>query len=361
MNPNQRLITGLSATKLTNEEKAVLKDIQPGGVIIFGRNIESQQQLADLISEIYDILENPIIAIDQEGGRVARLRQIGVEPPSALELRTHGNSNHITQHGRLTGQLLRQWNINLDLCPVVDLSYDGDLHNSLKNRTWGEDSQIVIQNARAFITGLQESQILSCAKHFPSYSQAKIDPHHQLPELKLTHKELYENHWQPYIQLKDQYDSIMVGHALYPHLDNSGDPTSLSKKINNYIREDIGFSGLVISDDLDMGAIIENYDYSKAIDMALKAGNDLLLLCHQFDKLELAANIAHKQPKSENEASLQRIQKALSNVPLFKPTNFSTVDQINQQTLELRASLIGIEQAKMHSPENANRSPVEDF
>ncbi|BBM85342.1 glycoside hydrolase family 3 N-terminal domain-containing protein [Candidatus Uabimicrobium amorphum] len=361
MNPHKRLITGISTTKLTNEEKTILQDIQPGGVILFGRNIESQQQLADLIAEIYDILKTPLIAIDQEGGRVARLREIGVEPPSALELRTHGNTHHITQHGKLTGQLLQQWNINLDLCPVVDLSYQGDQHNSLKNRTWGEDFLTVIQNAQAFITGLQQSNVLCCAKHFPSYSQAKIDPHHQLPTMHPTYEEMRNNHWQPYIQLKDHYDSIMVGHAFYPHLDNSGVPSSLSKKINNYIREDVGFEGVVVSDDLDMGAIIENYDYKEAVDMALKAGNDLLLLCHQFDKLELAANVAQQQSKEENEASLHRIDKLLSRVAPFTTTNFSIVEQINQETFELRASLIGAEKAKQHSPEDANRSPVEDF
>ena len=361
MNPNKRLITGISTTRLTKNEKAVLQDIQPGGIIIFGRNIESQQQLADLIAEIYDIIKNPFIAIDQEGGRVARLREIGVEPPSALELRTHGNIEHITQHGRLTGKLLQQWNINLDLCPVVDLSHQGDLHNSLKNRTWGEDHQAVTQNAQAFLTGLRESKILSCAKHFPSYSEAKIDPHHQLPKMNTTYEDMQNSHWQPYIQLKNHYDSIMVGHAFYPHLDDSGVPSSLSKKINNYIREDIGFDGVVISDDLDMGAIIENYDYAQAIDMALKAGNDLLLLCHQFDKLELAAKITHQQSQEDNKISLRRIEDSLNRVSPFTPTNFATVNEINEETFELRASLIGTEQAKIKSPENANRSPVEDF
>ncbi len=361
MNPSQRLITGVSTIKLTKEEKVILQDIQPGGVILFGRNIDSQQQLADLIFEIFDILENPLIAVDQEGGRVARLREIGVEPPSALELCTHGNIDHITKHGKLTGQLLRVWNINLDLCPVVDLSYEGDLYNSLKNRTWGKDFETVTQNAQAFITGLRKSNILSCVKHFPSYSFAKIDPHHQLPEIKLTCEEMRKSHWQPYIQLKDKYDSIMVGHAHYPHLDDSRDPSSLSKKINSYIREDIGFQGVVISDDLDMGAIIENYDYSQAVDKALKAGNDLLLLCHQFDKLELAAKAAHEQPKAENEASLQRIANILRRISPFKPTDFSEVDKINDEIFELRASLVGHEQAKMHSLEDANRSPVEDF
>ena len=361
MNPSQRLITGISTTKLTKEEKATLQDIQPGGVILFGRNIESQQQLADLISEIYDVLNNPLIAIDQEGGRVARLREIGVEPPSALELCSHGNTNHITEHGRLTGRLLRAWNINLDLCPVVDLSHEGDLHNSLKNRTWGAEFTTVIDNAYAFLTGLRESKVLSCAKHFPSYSLAKIDPHHQLPQIKLTYDEMRKVHWQPYIQLRDKYDSIMVGHAHYPNLDDSRDPSSLSKKINNFIREDIDFKGVVISDDLDMGAIIENYDYREAVDKALKAGNDLLLLCHQFDKLELAAKVAHEQSRSDNEVSLQRIANMVNRVAPFATTNFSQVDNINEEIFELRASLIGHEKAKMHSPEDANRSPVEDF
>ena len=131
----QLLLTGVPGTELDSDTAARFKKLQPGGFILFGRNIESPEQLRKLIDDLRDLSEiEPFITIDQEGGRVSRLRLIGSEPPNAQQFREKGDLKLIEEHGKLTGQILRMFGFNLDLCPVLDLSYDDEADNSLKGR-----------------------------------------------------------------------------------------------------------------------------------------------------------------------------------------------------------------------------------
>src|SRR6187455_2180414 len=134
----QLLLTGVPGTELDPETAALFRRVQPGGFILFGRNITSATQLRKLIDDLRDVSEiEPIITIDQEGGRVSRLRLIGNEPPNAQALREKGDVKLIKQHGKLTGRLLRLFGFNLNLCPVLDISYDDTADNSLKGRCYG--------------------------------------------------------------------------------------------------------------------------------------------------------------------------------------------------------------------------------
>ena len=164
----QLLLTGVPGPTLDSETAARLKKLQPGGYILFGRNIESPEQLRKLIDDLRGLSHiEPFITIDQEGGRVSRLRLIGEEPPNAQALRDKGDPKLIKTHGKLTGQLLRLFGFNLDLCPVLDISYDDTADNSLKGRCYGRDPQEVVTNAGVFNRAMRGEGILSCAKHFP--------------------------------------------------------------------------------------------------------------------------------------------------------------------------------------------------
>src|SRR5262245_35808769 len=170
----QFLLTGVPGPELDSDTAARFKKLQPGGFILFGRNIKSPEQLRKLIDDLRDLSKiEPFITIDQEGGRVSRLRLIGEEPPNAQALRDKGDPALIKQHGRLTGQVLRQFGFNLDLCPVLDISYDDTADNSLKGRCWGKTTQQVIDNAGIFNRAMRKEGILSCAKHFPGYGPAE--------------------------------------------------------------------------------------------------------------------------------------------------------------------------------------------
>ena len=140
-----------------------------------------------MIDDLRDLSEiEPIITIDQEGGRVSRLRLIGNEPPNAQQLRDRNDVALVRRHGEITGQLLRLFGFNLDLCPVLDISFDDEADNSLRGRCYGKTVEQVVRLAGAFNDALREQGILSCGKHFPGYSAATVDAHHDLPKIERT-------------------------------------------------------------------------------------------------------------------------------------------------------------------------------
>src|ERR1700759_5318730 len=189
--PGQLILTGVPGKELDLETAAMFRRVQPGGFILFGRNIETAQQLRKLTDDLRDLSEiEPIITIDQEGGRVSRLKLIGNEPPNAQQLRKKADPALIREHGRLTGELLRLFGFNLDLCPVLDISFDDEADNSLRGRCYGTSVDEVVAFAGAFNDSMLEAGILTCGKHFPGYAAAALDPHHELPRIDRSRDDL---------------------------------------------------------------------------------------------------------------------------------------------------------------------------
>ena len=187
----QLIMTGVPGKELDAETARLFRRVQPGAYILFGRNLESATQLRKLIDDLRDLSDiEPIITIDQEGGRVSRLRRIGNEPPNAQQLRDKNDIDLIRRHGDITGRLLRLFGFNLDLCPVLDISFNDDAENSLYGRCYGKDVEQVVRNAGAFNEAMRGQGIASCGKHFPGYSAATSDAHYQLPWIDRTREEL---------------------------------------------------------------------------------------------------------------------------------------------------------------------------
>lgn len=357
------ILTGVPGTELDAKTAAIIRDVQPAGFILFGRNIKSPGQLRKLIDDLRgEVRHEPIITIDQEGGRVSRLKECGSEPPSAKQLREKGEIALIERHGKLTGQILRLFGFNLDLCPVLDVSYAGDENNSLKNRTWGLDPATVITNAGAFNRALRSEGVLSCGKHFPGYSYAEVDPHHELPIVPRSRAQLETTEWPAFRALLPEIDSMMIGHAYYPQLDDSGLPASLSPRIiTDLLVKDWGYEGVVISDDLDMGAIVGHYGLEDAVTKAVTAGNDLILLCHQLELISAAAKaLAAISPEraAQAEARLAGFRKKLSPPLAFSLEAHATLDA---QIYQLRVDTLGEAGAALRSADDGKRSPVETF
>src|SRR3954465_15924448 len=187
----QLILTGVPGKELDSATAEMFRRVQPGGFILFGRNIETALQLRKLVDDLRDLSQvEPIITIDQEGGRVSRLRLIGNEPPNAQELRGKGDLRLIAKHGDITGRLLRLFGFNLDLCPVLDISFDDDADNSLRGRCYGKTGEQVTRLAGAFNDGMRGQGVLSFRKHFPGYSAATVDAHHDLPKIERALAEL---------------------------------------------------------------------------------------------------------------------------------------------------------------------------
>lgn len=359
--PGQLILTGVPGPVLDAETAAAFREVQPGGFIIFSRNIKSPQQLRELIDDLRDLsLVEPIITIDQEGGRVSRLREIGQEPPNAVQLRQKNDPALIARHGRLTGELLRLFGFNLDLCPVLDISYDDEADNSLKGRTYGTSVAEVIENAGLFNDALRKTGIASCGKHFPGYSSAGLDPHDELPFIDRDRATLDAEELAVFRHFCPTIDSMMIGHAHYPALDPSGLPSSLSRAIvHDLLRGEMGFEGLIMTDDLDMGAILNHVGFEETIRRAIEAGNDLAMICHRLQMVEKAAEILHGMPQEVIDPAVKRVLDFKERLAPPAPFSMERFDELNSEIWELRVAVLGEEAAAARSPENGRRSPVE--
>lgn len=357
----QLLLVGVPGPELTAGDADFFKKLQPGGFILFGRNIKTPVQLRKLINDLRDLSNvEPVVTIDQEGGRVSRLKLIGNEPPNAQQLRDRGDLALIRKHGDITGRLLRLFGFNLDLCPVLDISFDDEADNSLKGRCYGRTVTEVIEKSSAFNDGLRAAGILSCGKHFPGYSSAGLDPHHELPVLERSREAMEEHELAVFRHFADQVDSMMIGHITITGLERNGPPASLSPAmINGLLRDDMKFEGLVMTDDLDMGAILNHYGFDETMRMGIAAGNDMLMICHRVELAAQARKVLEALPAGEIEPALrnmERFKRKLAAPSAFSEEAFLAVDA---EVWDLRVATLGAEEAAQRSPEDGKRSPVE--
>lgn len=357
----QLLLVGVPGPQLDAGTAALFQKLQPGGYILFGRNIKAPAQLRKLIDDLRDLSQvEPIITIDQEGGRVSRLKLIGNEPPNARQLRDKGDAKLIARHGDITGRLLRLFGFNLDLCPVLDISFDDEADNSLRGRCYGRSVQEVIENAEAFNTALRATGVLSCGKHFPGYACAAFDPHHELPVIERSREEMEQNELAVFREFVDKVDSMMIAHISISGLEPGSLPASLSKAIiKGLLREEMGFDGLVMTDDLDMGAILNNYGFEETMRQGIAAGNDLLMICHRMELASQAKGTLESLPTAEIEPALENVAKLKSR--LVPPDDFSEAafHSLDSEIWDLRVSTLGAEKAAQRSPDDGKRSPVE--
>ncbi|MEM1059816.1 MAG: glycoside hydrolase family 3 N-terminal domain-containing protein [Verrucomicrobiota bacterium] len=355
------IVMGLPGPELDAATRDAIRDVQPGGFIIFSRNIKAPEQLRGLLDELRGLVDHePVITIDQEGGRVSRLREIGAEPPSAQELRDDDDQEFIHRHGELTGQLLRLYGFNLNLAPVLDISFDDEADNSLKGRCWGRTPEEVNAKARLFTDAMRAEGVLCCPKHFPGYTMAGLDPHHDLPRIERTREELEACEWKTFREQLPVTDVMMIGHAFYPDLDPSGTPSSLSAPIiTGLLREEWGFGGIVMSDDVDMGALINYCPFGESLQRAVTAGTDLLLLCHRLHLLREAAEALAALPDDVLDAARARLRAFRTR--LAPPAEFSLQQhrEINEHITELRVAVLGEHARGQRSAEDGKRSPVE--
>jgi beta-N-acetylhexosaminidase len=369
----QLILTGVPGKELDAETTELFRRVQPGGFILFGRNIESAVQLRKLIDHLRDLSEiEPIITIDQEGGRVSRLRLIGNEAPNAQQLREKNDVDLIRRHGDITGRLLRLFGFNLDLCPVLDISFNDDADNSLRGRCYGKTVEQVVRNAGAFNDGMREQGIASCGKHFPGYSAATVDAHHDLPKIERTREELDAEELAVFRAFVGRdgspsrptnvVDSVMICHGWYPCFEPDKTPASLSHRvITELLREEMGFEGLIMTDDLDMGAIMNEYGLEETIRLAIAAGNDLAMICHRVPSIAEAYSVLQKLPPDQTIRALGSVARFKKN--LARPDEFSEAAfrKIDNEIWDLRVAVLGEELARQRSPEDGKRSPVEIY
>lgn len=350
------IIAGIEGSVLTARERELFSRLQPAGYILFTRNIVDYELTRELTDELRALTtgpDAPVIAIDQEGGRVVRTADIFVKLPSAAELAATGSSHLITQAAWYNAQCLYTLGVNTNFAPVLDI---GSAHaNALPSRCWGFDSQSVTTHAGVWNRAHVRAGIATCGKHFPGMGAAECDPHFDLPVLHGTRDSFLQDAAIPFNALMPELPSMMIAHLLIPEID-SGLPTSLSPAlVQGFLRDQLGYEGVVFTDDLCMGAIAKRYSPAESAALALLAGCDLPLICHDAcEHLEAAAEAISRLPQAVLQAVEARVERFRMGLHTRPPMPF----------IQWREYLADVREFNSKVPAISNQmpgSPVQDY
>ena len=334
------LMVGLAGHELPAVTRRRLVSLGPCGVILFDRNLDSPTQTRDLLRQVREGLDRPgLFGVDQEGGRVSRLARWAGSTPTAVELAaTAGDA--IERFATTTAAAVRSLGFNLDFAPVVDVGSPLQT-NGIGDRAYGAEPSVVTRSAGRFLRALQQAGVAGCLKHFPGLGEARVDSHVELPEDRRSLEQLEARDLLPFRALCGEAASVMAGHGHYPALDpDSRRPASASPRIlRGLLRGQLGFDGLVVSDDLEMGAVKElDRDGSYGVD-ALHAGCDLLLYCHSLDRAEAARDAIATRAAADPEfaailrAAAGRVESAAARWPVRPDDGGDAIAALGRFTL----------------------------
>jgi len=314
----QLLIVGFDGTEMSPRLRSLLTRVQPAGVILFARNITSGEQTHRLLSECQSCVSTRLFTcVDMEGGRVDRFRNVTGPAPSAADVFATGDRKAFRKHGKIIGESCRALGFNTDFAPVVDLAFEAS-RNVMSSRAVSADPKEATVYAREFLSGLRSAGVLGTMKHFPGLGEANLDTHHELPNVEKPWKKLWDADIAPYRALRRESPLILVGHAAYPAVTHDRTPASLSKKwITDILRKKIGYRGLVVSDDLEMGGVLKAAPIEQAAVEHIRAGGDLCLICH------IEQNITRSYEALVKEAGrhakfVRRVEESVARVLAFK-------------------------------------------
>jgi beta-N-acetylhexosaminidase len=283
----QRIIIGFEGTEVPHELVRLDEEWGFGGYILFKRNLKTPEQIFKLNESLLSMGKGvpPFIGIDQEGGSVARLPEPYTQFTDMASVGQHGTVSMAYEVGAIIGREMSASGFNLNFAPVLDINSNPN-SPVIGKRAISSDPAQVAHLARAIIQGLHDNGVVACGKHFPGHGDTTDDSHVKLPICRRTEDQLLKNELIPYRTLidDDQLDMVMMAHVMYPHLDREY-PASLSSNImQGFLRAELGFRGVSISDDLEMKAITNHRSMAEATHLAFEAGLDIFLVCHNLDQ-----------------------------------------------------------------------------
>jgi beta-N-acetylhexosaminidase len=293
----QMCMFGFSGTELNHSIREIIREQKIGGIILFSENILEPKQVQQLCHDLqrwnrecgsnYPLL----ISVDQEGGSISRIPWLMEQYPDPIVLGSEGSSARAFRFGYGLGKELSCLGLNVDLAPVLDILSNPD-NTLLARRCLGSDAQKVAELGKELICGLHHGGILATGKHFPGHGDVALDSHWHLPVSHCTLETLNRREFIPFTQaIQSGLEIIMTAHIKYSQLD-SDHPATLSKKIiQNILRNQLDFQGLIMTDDLLMKAIVNHYTLKDAALLAVRAGVDILLICHDPDQQKQAFQV----------------------------------------------------------------------
>lgn len=313
----ERLMIGLAGATLTAADVDVFRQTRAAGLILYRRNFEGPAALATLLDSLEAALERRLlVATDHEGGRIVMLGQATTIFPDNLALGTAGEEAFAFKQGLLEARELRRLGVDLNLGPCLDVLTDRYSPN-IGIRSYGKDPAIVTRYGVARIRGMAKGGLSACAKHFPGKGHSPLDAHLRLPTIDSSPDEMRATHLPPFVAaIAAGIESLMTSHPVYPKLDPSGVPATFSRRIvGDWLRGELGFGGVIVSDDLEMGAVGETCPIGEATVRAAAAGHDLLLVCHSAlaQRTAAAALVAayreRRLPLDECAAAAARVRR----------------------------------------------------
>jgi len=319
----QLIIAGLEGPELTSTERAWLKLIRPGGVILFRRNIEEAGQTLRLLHEVTELIgTSNFRCVDLEGGLVDRLRDLITPMPSPSAVFATGNPALFKRHGRLIAREARSLGFNAIFAPVLDLALPASA-NVMRTRTVSPDPAKVTEYATAFLDGFAAEGILGCGKHFPGLGGGSLDSHHAMPVIQRSWEEMWQQDISPFRALSNSLPMIMVAHAAYPNASVNPVPASISPFwITKILRGKLNYEGLIISDDMEMGGILNQKSIEEAAVEAVAAGTDIVEICKD-PTVVLRAYEALLFRAERSPIFRRRVQQASNHVLRFKRRRLS--------------------------------------
>ena len=312
------MVIGIPGTRITPEIVRHFKELHAGGLILYRINFDSPPQLKKLIADLEEALGRKLlVTADHEGGRVIMFRDGITVFPDNLAVGMAGNIDYARQQGEIEAKELRRLGIDVNLGPVLDVLTEAYSPN-IGIRSYGKDWRLVAEMGAARIAAMQQAGLSACAKHFPGKGHAPVDAHLGLPVIGSTWQEMEAVHLKPFVKaIETGVDLVMSSHPYYPKLDP--DPNKIAtfsrRIIYDYLRRELNFTGVIASDDLEMGAIKALCPIGDAGILAAQAGHDLLLVCHDLNAQKevyhklLEAYRRKQLPLKELEKSTERIKR----------------------------------------------------
>jgi beta-N-acetylhexosaminidase len=296
-------ILGFDGETPSHELLTFIKKRPLGALILFKRNISSLEQVIELNASIINAQINrpPIICVDQEGGRVARLRGICTDIPPLKELcpLLEKDQRRAFRIGAMMGRELCALGINLNFAPVCDIALEQNAHDIIGDRSFSADPQLVAHLAAEMIRGMQASGVAACAKHFPGHGSTRIDSHMALPRVDTSLAELTNREIIPFkAAISAGVATMMTAHIMLPALDNDYPATMSNPIINKLLRQHLAFEGVVISDDLDMKAVSDHFSLADILEKSLEASVDMFIIGNNWPKAMTAINMLNDMIKT---------------------------------------------------------------
>jgi beta-N-acetylhexosaminidase len=315
---SQLLIMGLEGPEVSGDNLRSVTRLRPGGVILFARNIESGEQCYDLLAACRKTTPVAMFTcVDLEGGLVDRFREVIAPAPSQHKVAETKSKTLFRKHGEILGAEARALGFNTDFAPVSDIGFAAS-QSVLGSRTVSPIPEETIIYVREFLRGMKSAGVLGCGKHFPGLGEASLDSHFAMPTVMKPWKALWEQDLLPYRKLHKQFPFVMIAHAAYPAVTKNGTPASLSSRwMNDILRKKIGFRGLVLSDDLEMGGVLAAGTLDEVAVECVRSGADMFLVCRK-EEFVLTCFEAVLREAEKDESFAKLVARACERVLAYK-------------------------------------------